>query len=102
MERVKNFQKGFLPGMSPVSAGQQISPAPGVDGLTVYRDEDIPAATKIWIANRNLSGRIFRGPVRTFDIVDDETEITKTVLKSYMISKILDATYLIEVSGVSA
>jgi len=93
---------GFTSGLSSIEEGQAVGPTPGYTGVTWYRDFMVASATKAWLANRDLSGRIFRGPIRQYQIYKEDDEKTKTTLKSYVIPRRLDDTYLIEISGMSA
>src|SRR5215510_2297152 len=94
--------KGFQTTSINVSAGDGTAQAPGVDGVTWFRDQAIVSATKMWAADRNKAGKNFRGPVRSFDMSSERTESRATYIKSYLLVKLVDQDFIREITGVSA
>lgn len=97
-----DYNKGYQTPSLNVTTPDASGPAPGVDGVTWFRDQAIVSATKLWTADRNKSGKNFRGPVRSFDISSERTESRSTWIKSYLQVKIVDQDFIREVTGVSA
>jgi len=85
-----------------VSGPDASGPAPGVDGVTWFRDNAIISATKLWAADRNKAAKNFRGPVRSFDMSSERTESRATYIKSYLLVKIVDQDFIREITGVTA
>jgi len=97
-----DYNKGYQNTSLNVSTPDATGPAPGVDGVTWFRDQAIVSGTKLWAADRDKSGKNFRGPVRSFDISSERTESRSTWIKSYLQVKIVDQDFIREVTGVSA
>lgn len=97
-----DYNKGYQNTSLNVSTPDASGPAPGVDGVTWFRDQAIVSATKLWAADRDKSGKNFRGPVRSFDISSERTESRSTWIKSYLQVKIVDQDFIREVTGVTA
>jgi len=97
-----DYVKGYQNTAVNVSGPDSSGPAPGLDGVTWFRDNAIVSGTKLWAADRDKAGKNFRGPVRSFDITSERTESRETYLKSYLLVKIVDQDFIREVTGVTA
>jgi hypothetical protein len=97
-----DYNKGYQTPSLNVSGPDASGPAPGVDGVTWFRDNAILSATKLWAADRGRAGKNFRGPVRSFDLSSERTESRATYIKSYLQVKIVDQDFIREVTGVTA
>lgn len=97
-----DYNKGYQTPSLNVSGPDASGPAPGVDGVTWFRDNAIISATKLWAADRNKAAKNFRGPVRSFDMSSERTESRATYIKSYLLVKIVDQDFIREITGVTA
>lgn len=102
-EAINNdFLKGHEERNNNPTYNEQAGPAPGLTGVTWYRDNAISSATKLWAFDRNRAAKIFRAGLRSFQLTDPKHETTEWYLKSFMIPKIVDQTFIVEVTGVTA
>jgi len=80
---------------------EQVSPFPGLDGVTWARDNAITSLTAGWAMNDNAI-KLFRGPSRNYTIADEDTETTKYVTKNYFMPTVVDTTIIYKVTGITA
>jgi len=97
-----DYIKGINTALPSVTPNESVGPAPGLPGVTWFRDNAITDATKAWAADRSRAGKNFRGPVRSFQVVDPKTETTEQYLKSYFLCEIVDTGLIRELIGVTA
>jgi len=97
-----DYIKGINTANPSITPNESVGPAPGLPGVTWFRDNAISAATKLWAVDRSKGGKNFRGPVRSFQVMDPKTETTEQFLKSYFLCEIVDTGLVREITGVTA
>ena len=80
---------------------EQVSPFPGMAGVTWARDNAITSTTAGWAMNDNAI-KLFRGPSRNYTIADEDIETTKYVTKNYFMPETVDLTLIYKVTGITA
>lgn len=94
--------KGIDAANPAITPNESVGPVPGIPGATWFRDNAISDATKVWAADRSRGGKNFRGPIRSFQVVDPKTETTEQYLKSYFLCEIVDTGFVRELTGCTA
>lgn len=97
-----DYLKGYYNAVNPPGVNESSAPAPGLPGVTWYRDNAISSGTKMWVMDINRALRGFRAGVRSFQLDDVKHETTEYHTKSFYIPKIVDQDYIREVTGVTA
>lgn len=94
--------KGIDAANPAITPNESVGPVPGIPGAMWFRDNAISDATKVWAADRMKGGKNFRGPVRSFQVMDPKTETTEQYLKSYFLCEIVDTGFVRELTGCTA
>ena len=75
---------------------------PGLPGVTWATDNTISSSTAMWVMDRDLAIKNFRGPTTAFTVESQERETTKNVIRTYFKTKTVDTDMIEYVTGVAA
>jgi hypothetical protein len=75
---------------------------PGLSGVQWATDNAITSSTAMWVCDRDLAIKNFRGPTTAFTVESQERETTKNVIRTYYQVETVDTQMINMVTGVAA